>query len=175
MINTKIEIGQEETNTLIEIMLASPINVKKRKIGRILSVIGLIAMLFYTILVFSMHKYVSSFVGIVVVIFFAWLTINGGLALQKYVYKVMEKKLDDKLKSGVREYDFDANGVSVVSEIGSGINNWNAFKSWGIFKEYIYLKRYDNQMILVKKQKLSKEDLEELLMLLKTNVTEDKY
>ncbi|WP_455391137.1 YcxB family protein [Frisingicoccus sp.] len=174
MVNAKIEIGQEEMTTLIEIMLNSPVNVKKRKIGRIFSTICLVVMIFYTVFVFSIHDYALIFVGVAFVILFAWFSLNGGVTLQKSVYKRMEKKLDEKLKSGIREYSFDMNGVSVVSDIGSGFNKWDAFKSWGEFKEYIYLKRYDDQTIIVKRRDLSKEEYDELLTLLKKNLTEEK-
>lgn len=86
----------------------------------------------------------------------------------------MQKNTDDKLKSGSREYSFDDEGVTVSSEFGCGISKWAAFKCWGIFKEYVYLKRIDNQLILVKKHNLTKEDYETLLSILNTHLAQEE-
>ena len=47
---------------------------------------------------------------------------------------------------------------------------WEAFKNWGIFKDYIYLTTIAEQRILVRKDELSEEDREELFDLLNANV-----
>lgn len=63
--------------------------------------------------------------------------------------------MDNNITSGRREYCFDTNGITVSSDIGNGTNNWNAFKCWGIFKNYIYIKSINNSIILVNQNDLS--------------------
>ena len=151
MIKTKIEITPKEESALREIMMASPVNARKRKRVRIISAIISIIMVIYTIISFSIHAYENLLLGFTFTIFFAWAAIGGVVFWQNFIYKKMQNKLDSKLKSGFREYNFDVDGVTISSEFGCGLNKWEAFKCWGIFKEYIYLRKIDNQMILVKK------------------------
>lgn len=174
MIKTKIEISEEEVAALREIMMASPKNVKKRKRVRVISAIMSIVMAIYIVISFVIHAYAYLLFGFVFAIFFVWMTINGGAFLQNLVYKKAQNRMDDRLKSGLREYHFDMDGVTVSSEFGCSLNKWDVFKCWGIFKEYIYLRKIDNQMILVKKSNLLKEDYENLLSLLNTYLTEEK-
>lgn len=174
MIKAKLEIGQEEVSALREIMMANPKNVKKRKYVRIFSVIMAIVMAICTVVCFLEDAFGYSLLGLVFIIFLAWVTLGGATFYQDFIYKKLQNKTDGKLKSGMREYSFDLDGVTVTSEVGYGLNKWEAFKCWGIFKEYVYLKRIDNQMILLKKNDLSKEDYEVLLSLLNTYLTEEK-
>ena len=174
MIKTKIEITPKEESALREIMMASPVNARKRKRVRIISAIISIIMVIYTIISFSIHAYENLLLGFAFTIFFAWATIGGIVFWQNFIYKKMQNKLDNKLKSGFREYTFDIDGVTISSKFGCGLNKWETFKCWGIFKEYIYLRKIDNQMILVKKNNLSKEDFKALLSLLNSHLTQEK-
>lgn len=174
MIQTKIEITPKEEAALREILMANPVNANKRKRVRIISAIISIIMAIYTIISFSIHAYENLLLGFAFTIFFAWATIGGIVFWQNFIYKKMQNKLDNKLKSGFREYTFDIDGVTISSKFGCGLNKWEAFKCWGIFKEYIYLRKIDNQMILVKKNNLSKEDYETLLSLLNSYLTQEK-
>lgn len=74
------------------------------------------------------------------------------------------------MKSGVREYEFSENGVAIRSEIGRSENKWSAFKLWGTYEDYIYLRRVDDGMILVDKGNLSGDDVDELVALLNANI-----
>ena len=65
------------------------------------------------------------------------------------------------------------NGVTIDSETGHTKSNWNAFKLWGIYKNYIYVRRIDDGMILINKNDLSNSAADELEALLNTNVKGD--
>lgn len=174
MIKAKTEITQNEVSVIREIMLASPKNLNKRKLARVFSAIMSIIMVIYTVACFLDRAIVYSLLGLAFTVFFVWVTLGGAAFYQEFIYKKLQNKIDDKLKSGSREYRFDDDGVTVSSEFGCGISNWDAFKCWGIFKEYVYLKRIDNQLILVKKRNLSKEDYEALLSILNTHLAQEE-
>lgn len=173
MIQAKIEINQEELSILREIMMANPINVKKRKRSRIIFASMAIVMAIYTIVHFLNHSSGNSLLALTLTVFFTWAATSGVVFYQNFIIKKQQNKANDKLKSGGREYNFDIDGVTILSEIGWGLNKWEAFKCWGIFKEYVYLKRIDNQMLLVKRTDLPKEDYEALLSLLNTNLVQE--
>ena len=154
MVRYNIEIGQQEQDILKEIVLASDKNVKKRKFATGLSSVMAVIMLIYTILCFMN-------------------IINGANTFQKKVINIVHSKMDNKLTSGKREYCFDTDGITVSSDIGNGTNHWNAFKCWGIFRNYIYVRTIKNEMILVNQNDLSESDVKELKSLLSQNLKEE--
>lgn len=131
------------------------------------------ALAIYTIVHFLNHSLGNSLLALTLAVLFAWAATSGVVFYQNFIIKKQQNKANDKLKSGRREYNFDIDGVTILSEIGCGLNKWEAFKCWGIFKEYVYLKRIDNQMLLVKRTDLPKEDYETLLSLLNTNLVQE--
>ena len=174
MIKTKMEISQEEITVLREIMMANPQNVEKRKWARIICAVMAVIMCIYTVACFLDQAIGDSVIGLAFTIFFIWVTTVGATFYQETIYKKVQDKADDRLKSGVRECVFDSDGVTVSSEVGCGTYKWDAFQCWGVFKDYIYLKRIDNQMVLVKKSSLFKEDYDALVSLLNTYLTKEK-
>ena len=91
----------------------------------------------------------------------------------RYSIEIGQPKMDNKLTSGKREYCFDTDGVAVSSDIGNGTNHWNAFKCWGIFRNYIYIRTIKNEMVLVNQNDLSENDVKELKSLLSQNLKEE--
>lgn len=95
--------------------------------------------------------------GIILLLLGIFIAILGYTAkdFQRYVLKKSEKLLDKSFRSGIVEYTFDTKGITISSNIGESINYWNAFKEYGTFGEYIYVKRKDNKMILIDKNDLT--------------------
>ena len=93
---------------------------------------------------------------------------------QKFLLKKVQNKLDKRATFGEREYGFDQDGVIVWTDFSYSELQWEAFKNWGIFKDYIYLTTIAEQRILVRKDELSEEDREELFDLLNANVKREE-
>lgn len=91
-------------------------------------------------------------------------------SFQKFVLKKVELLLDKSFRTGILEYHFDAEGIEIISQTGYGKNYWTAFKEYGTMGQYIYVKRKDNKMVLIDKNDLSAEELEELTQLLSDHV-----
>ncbi|MDO4288651.1 MAG: YcxB family protein [Eubacterium sp.] len=174
MLKVKIEIGQEEAAAVRELALLSPEIAKKRKPIRVLSVIAVVLMGFAAVINFLNHSLGYALLGLILAIIFGWLAFDKGIAFQNFILKKHQNKSDNRLISGFREYHFDDDGVGVSSEIGQSTNKWDAFKYWGIFKNYIYLRRLDNQILLVKISDLSKEDYALLISILEAHLTQTK-
>ena len=165
------EINQKDI--LKEIVLASDKNVKKRKFATGLSSVMAVIMLIYTILCFMNSRIGYGIIGLLFSVFFIWIIINGANTFQKKVINIVHSKMDNKLTSGKREYCFDTDGITVSSDIGNGTNHWNAFKCWGIFRNYIYIRTIKNEMVLVNQNDLSENDVKELKSLLSQNLKEE--
>ena len=53
------------------------------------------------------------------------------------------------LVSGHRKYIFSEESTSIKSEIAEGVNLWTAYRDWGFYENYIYIRNLSNQVILV--------------------------
>lgn len=169
MIKYKMDLSEEKKDAAINIALESKGNIRKRQklkpICYILSILEIIIGIYYC----TKASYTS---GIILLLLGIFIAILGYTAkdFQRYVLKKSEKLLDKSFRSGIVEYTFDTKGITISSNIGESINYWNAFKEYGTFGEYIYVKRKDNKMILIDKNHLTNEEKDELLRLLACNL-----
>ena len=168
MIRCKTEITQRELDALVEIELSSEKNVKKRKISRIVFIGSTILL---ALLAANFHYNVAwTMILCVLCVFTIFMATIGVKLEQKIILKMLQNKMDEKMKSGVREYEFNEKGVIIDSKIGHSENEWSVFKLWGTYKDYIYLKKFNDSIVLVNKNSLSDDNLNELITLLSTNV-----
>lgn len=172
MVKYSMDLSDEKKEAAIEIALESSGNVRKRKIAvPILTILGIL-------LIFdSLFQFINSsaFLG---VIFMAVgiVSLLVGLkakSFQKFVLKKAELLLDKSFRTGIREYVFDDEGIKVDSQNGYAKNYWSAFKEYGTMGQYIYVKRKDNKMVLIDKNDLSKDEMEELTQLLADNISRE--
>lgn len=170
MVKCKTEITQRELDVLIEIWLSSEKNVKKRKQGRIAFAILAILLALFTAYFYFHYAIATAVILGVFCIFSAFMATVGATLEQKWILKKVQNRANARMKSGVREYEFSENGVAIRSEIGRSENKWSAFKLWGTYEDYIYLRRVDDGMILVDKGNLSGDDVDELVALLNANI-----
>ena len=172
MIRYKIDISQKECDALIEIQLKHSVSRGIQNFFRIVLAILAIALLYCTF--FLRQTTESKILGIVSAAFFLWIATVGMIAYQKFLLKKVQNKLDKRATFGEREYGFDQDGVIVWTDFSYSELQWEAFKNWGIFKDYIYLTTIAEQRILVRKDELSEEDREELFDLLNANVKREE-
>ena len=66
----------------------------------------------------------------------------------------------------MREYIIDEDGIQLISEMSSGKLYWNAFSEYGFKGNYVYARKKDESVLLINKDDLSKEELDELMRLL---------
>ena len=166
MIQYEVDIGEDEKNILIEILLQSNANQnKRRKVVPILIVLALVSLVLEIHCLYQGSK-IKAFIALIILAFSCFLLFRGSKMLQKLIIKRAMSRVDKALYSGKRKYVFDDNGVEVTSFVGNGKSYWSSFSCWGMLKHYIYIQRVDNQVVLVDKNKLSKNELDELLSFL---------
>lgn len=173
MVRCSIEVEKKEQEILKQIVLAGSKNVKKRKLAAGISAVTSFIMLAYIILIFPYGHIGQVVFGVLLFAFFLWLAIKGVAVIQKKVLDIALSKLDDKLTSGKREYCFDADGIQISSDFGSGTHLWNAFTCWGIFQNYIYIRMLRDEFILVDQNSLSESSRDELKLILTQNLKQE--
>lgn len=166
MVHYKFYFGEEEKEILQKIVLSSRANVKRRRAASIVSAGMTLFCLVAAICFFGRGFYPGGISMSLFAAFFFAVLLGGAKWFQKAVLQRAMKGMDKSLYSGVREYFFDGDGVQIISELGMGKNNWKAFQCWGEIEHYLYLKRLDNQVVLVDREKLSAEERRELEALL---------
>ena len=84
-----------------------------------------------------------------------------GLSAEKFqrafITAIINKEVQQT--NNEREYLFSKEGVDITTELGTSHNYWSSFVSRGEIENYIYLMRKDCNIILVKKDDLSENDL----------------
>ena len=168
MIKYRMDLSVEKKEAAIEIALESDGNIRKRKIAvPVLLILGIV-ILFGSVFQVIKTPSVLGAIYIVIGILCLLLAFNAK-SFQKFALKRSEILLDKAFRTGIFEYIFVTEGIEIVSQTGYGKNYWTAFKEYGTMGQYIYVKRKDNKLILVDKNDLSKDELDELMQLLTVN------
>lgn len=169
MISYKMDLTDVKRKKAIEIALESQGNIRKRK--RIIPICCILAILEIAIGLYLCVKgaYVSG-ISILILGFFILCLAFKAKEFQRFVLMKTEKLIDASVREGIVEYVFDNDGIKIKSQMGCGENYWNAFKEYGHFGEYIYVKRKDNKIILVDKNDLTSSEIDELLSLFSNNI-----
>ena len=166
MVHYKFYFGEEEAEVLQRIALSSRANVKRRRIASAVSA-GMAILCLAAAISFFRRGFPRGGVSMSLFAAFFFAVLFGGAKwFQRVVLRRAMKGMDRSLYSGEREYFFDSDGVQVVSELGTGKNHWRAFRCWGEIEHYLYLKRLDNQVVLIDREKLSAEECREMENLL---------
>lgn len=171
MVRYFCEMGPQEQDALVELALANPKNVRRRKIAKVLAGVMIPLMLLY--LVVLAHRMSEQIIGLLFLAFFVGVVFRVPYELQKRILTRVQSKADNRLVSGRREYVFDEDGIKISSDLGTGEHRWNGFSCWGVFNNYVYVREIDNEMILVSRDRLSRADDEELLRLLREHLPEE--
>lgn len=166
MVQYELHVGKEELHTLRDISLEEDIFKKRRKVIAVLySIIG-IGLLLLSI-VYMANDGVGFGVLLLVVAILVFAMAFGGVRLiQKRAIMRQMSQMNDAIKTTVRRYTFQEEGVRISSDLGDGNYSWNAFACWGTIDHYLYLRRVDQQVILVDCNHLSEGEYQELINLL---------
>ena len=158
MLEYEIEIGKEERDALLEITLQSDVYRKRRKVVTITSVIMCIICLPSGMLSFMLGRAEMGSLFMILWAAFLYFACDGKKVQQRARLKRFYANAQKALVSGHRKYIFSEESISIKSEIAEGVNLWTAYKDWGFYENYIYIRNLSNQVILVRQSELSAED-----------------
>ena len=170
MIQYNTEITQEDLNILIDIVMESPEQKKKRKNIKLVGIILAVVSAVFAMSDVWNERITSACFWLILAGLFVWISTSGA----NFYYKALSKNIQDEnqLKSVKRQYVFDEEGIQLTIDQSSNNYAWNTFVGWGCYKNYIYIKRKDQSIILVNKEELSSSDLTALKILLKNHLKE---
>ncbi len=169
MIVYKTNLTDEGRKALVEIALESPKNIRKRKvimpISAILAVLGIPNGLYFCIngaYSYGIVTLICSFI----MLFIAFKAKDFQRFVLRKRQEKEEKEKGVEFREGTVEYIFDNEGITVKSQVANGLNYWTGFKEYGSCGKYIFIKSKDNHFVLVDKNDLTSNEMDELLSLL---------
>lgn len=169
MVSYQMDLNDEQRAVAIEVALASPGNVRRRRIGGpVLVVLGALLVVIGALLLGSG----SDVLGVAYLVLGAAAIVLGARAraFQRFVLRRAETLVDEAFRSGEVRYSFDEDGVTVDSQVGHGVSYWPSFTEWGTMGDYLYLRRGDNKLVLVDGGELAPGELEEVRALVERHV-----
>lgn len=161
MVKTTLKPGEEEIRAITDLTMKYDARMKRSRI--MYSIMGLLSLVFIALCKFWDMK-ICMVIFIVIASFAIFMAVTG---LKSMFEKAMWKFDSTKVE---RTYTIGENGVSVDSELGSGSYTWDKFIVWGNIRNFIYLLVSTRQVILVDRNKLTEEELEEVKGHLSRNV-----
>ena len=170
MLKYKLEVNDEARKTIIDLAMETKESTRRRK--KVFIYFIVFGLLFIAIGAAKLFLDMSD--GVVevsdIVLMLAGILFIGmsfrAKPIQKKQLEKMQKRLDSSLTSGMREYIIDEDGIQLISEMSSGKLYWNAFSEYGFKGNYVYARKKDESVLLINKDDLSKEELDELMRLL---------
>lgn len=157
MLEYEIEIGKEEQDALLEITLQSDVYRKRRKVVAIASVIMCVICLPCGMLSLMLDRAEMASLFMILFAGFLYFACGGKKVQQRARLKRFYANAQKALVSGHRKYIFNEESISIKSEIAEGVNLWTAYKDWGFYENYIYIRNLSNQVLLVRQNELAPE------------------
>ena len=153
MVKTTLTPGAEEIRAITDLTMKYDNRMKRSRI--MYTAIGIMSLAFIALCKF--WDMTACMVIFVVIASFAFFMSVTGLKsmFEKAMWKFDSTKVE-------RTYTIGETGVSVDSELGTGNYTWDMFLAWGNIRNYIYLLVSSRQVILVDRDRLSDDELEEI-------------
>lgn len=162
MINQTLTIGDEEKEALVYISMQGSEYKKAQKKQRLVLIITGVLLAIIGIALVKDFFYALIGVAAAAVGLFAVVPVNRA-RLRKQVFKAGPGV------SGDRTYRIDETGIDIESSMGQGHNLWDAMEYWGEYTHYLWIRRYDRNIIMLDKDRLEEAELDELYRLLEKN------
>ncbi|WP_334117586.1 hypothetical protein [Ligilactobacillus sp.] len=88
------------------------------------------------------------------------------MSLSGMIFDIRTRTADRQLTSGYRVYHIDETGIGYESQVGTGHDDWSAYREWGRCGHYFWLKNIAHQFVLIDAGNLRGDEPERLRMLL---------
>lgn len=170
MIKYTAKNGPEERNVLEYLSLEKTAFSKRMKLISILcNILGIIStyLAIKSLIHFGINR--SDLIMLLISLFLIYLGVDGVKRLKKlYFKKDLTSLSDDKVSTS--EYIINIDGVTIIDNPEQTSYKWSVFKKWGEYEHYIYLKGKNDQIILIDKKLLNKNEIKEITTYLKVNI-----
>ena len=170
MIRYKSTNGPEERKAIAYLSLEKTTFSKRMKLISTLCIaVGIISayLAVKSLIHFGMNS--SDLIMLLISVFLLYLGFDGVTRLNKLYFK-KEISLSTEDNTIVSEYLINIDGLTILDDDGQTSYKWTVFKKWNEYEHYIYLKNKNDQIILIDKNKMNKDEIKELTTYLKVNI-----
>lgn len=173
MVSIDMTLGQEEKDTLVQLAMQFPVYKSRMRKMRVFSVVSAIAAFILVLLTDEpwFRLFMVAMTGV-----FAWYASVGYRWIYRRSFQRLQRSMDERFAIDDHHYELDVQGITSTSRMGKVSNTWNAFETWGIYRSYVYIRRFDGGMALIDQRLLVDSEREELFDILKAaGVSRDSY
>ena len=162
--------GPEERKALSYISLEKTAFAKRTKLISVLcTIVGVLSL--YLSVKSLIHYGInnSDLIMLIIALFIIYMGLDGTKRLQKLYFK-KDITPDCNAKETECEFLINAEGITKISCNTQKFEKWSVFKTWSEYEHYIYLRKKDDEITLIDKKLLNKEEIKELTTYLKINI-----
>ena len=170
MIKYTCKIGPKEREALSYIALEKTAFAKRTKLISILSIIvgGLSTYLaIKSIMRVGFNS--SDLIMLLISLLIIYMGLDGAKRLQKLYFKD-QISVSDNNKTDTYEYIINAEGITKFIKDKQIFDKWELFKTWAEYEHYIYLRKKNDDITLIDKNLLTKDQIKELTTYLKLHI-----
>ena len=170
MIKYNSKTGPEERNILSYLSLEKTAFAKRNRLISVLCIaVGIVSLFLSIKSLIHFGFNISDTIMLIIALIVIYIGVDGAKRLQKLYFKDEIKVSDD---NSIYESTFMINneGISIINSDTQISKKWNDFKKWNEYEHYIYLVDKKDEITLINKNDLSKEDLKELMTYVKLHV-----
>lgn len=172
-ITVKTTFNDEARAALRDLALVAPVNIKKRKLGKVLFAVAVLLFALAAVMTFLNHRYVLALVCVVGAALCMWMTMPGAQRYQDALMSRAQQKQMPETFPKQAEYSFNEESVVISSSAGLGAYTWDSFLGWGTVKNFMYVKRADGPVLLIDTNTLTEEEVATLAALLTEHLAKE--
>lgn len=161
MVSYSYTITEEDLNALVEVIALRPDNVKRM---RLLQIIYMVLAAILISLAIPNNMYMLVFAALILAAMFG--------VKPLFTYRLKKSLAIDRssVLSDNRKYEFSDDGMLMVSETGAHEEKWESFADFQSYGNHLFMKRKSGGFVIVNKDALSSEQLQELMGLINAHV-----
>lgn len=170
MVTYQFQYDKETMAVLAELSTQEKREARKERITQVVFVIAAVILYLCTFVMIGfdgVDAYSVTYIACAT-IFLLFAIFQKRLRAHAILKSLLRNNKDMQTARGT--WTFADEGIKVDSTLGQGQTYWSAIEKYGDYGKYLYIKRKDNSMFLIERDRLSQAELAELRGLLAAHV-----
>ena len=170
MIKYTSKTGPEERDILSYLSLEKTAFAKRTKLIQTLCIaVGAVSLFLAVKSLIHFGFNTSDLIMLIIALIVIYIGVDGAKRLQKLYFKDEIKVSKDKT---IYEstYMINNEGITIIDDNSQIFKKWENFKKWNEYEHYIYLRDKKDELTLINKKELSKDELKEVMTYIKLHV-----
>ena len=170
MVKYNSKNGPEEREVLSYLSLEKTAFAKRTKLIQTLCIAVGAVSLFLSVKSLTHFGFnTSDLIMLIIALLVLYIGVDGAKRLQKLYFKDEIKVSDDKATYEIT-YMINNEGITMIDTDSQIFRKWDDFKKWNEYEHYIYLRDKKDELTLINKKELSKDELKEVMTYIKLHV-----